>query len=245
LRHHWPAAAQRPGLRPGLADRQRLQVALTSQGFDTRGSDGAFGPRSREMIAGWQKARSLPPTGFLNAAQHQALMREAATALGKYDDEQKKLEEDKEKTDEAKRKADEEAKAKAAGPAVSAAPASPSAPPPQAAAKTGSSFDGTYSGSLVFSGSSAAGQASVFTASLQLAHGRLTGDLVDRRCGAFPIAVTVSPTGEISGSFRFMGDAQCSMVPSTASGRISGSQLQLDIRAGQNRISGSLGKSGD
>jgi hypothetical protein len=67
---------------------------------------------------------------------------------------------------------------------------------------------------------------------------------VDRRCGAFPITVTVSPTGEIGGSFRFMGDAQCSLVPATASGRISGSQLQLDIRAGQGRTSGSLVKSG-
>ena len=42
------------------ADRQRLQVALTSLGFDTRGNDGVFGPRSREMIAAWQKARNQP-----------------------------------------------------------------------------------------------------------------------------------------------------------------------------------------
>jgi hypothetical protein len=33
------------------------------------------------MIAGWQKARNLPPTGFLNANQQQALLREAATAV--------------------------------------------------------------------------------------------------------------------------------------------------------------------
>ena len=46
-------------------------------GFDTRGSDGAFGPRSREMIAAWQKARNQPATGFLTAAQQQALLREA------------------------------------------------------------------------------------------------------------------------------------------------------------------------
>ena len=50
---------------PRTAERQRLQVALTSLGFDTRGNDGVFGPRSREMVAAWQKARNEPPTGFL------------------------------------------------------------------------------------------------------------------------------------------------------------------------------------
>ena len=40
---------------------------FTASGFDTRGSDGAFGPRSREMVAAWQKARNLPVTGFVNA----------------------------------------------------------------------------------------------------------------------------------------------------------------------------------
>ena len=33
------------------------QIALSAQGFDTRGSDGTFGPRSREMIAAWQQAQ--------------------------------------------------------------------------------------------------------------------------------------------------------------------------------------------
>jgi peptidoglycan hydrolase-like protein with peptidoglycan-binding domain len=60
------------------ADRQRLQMALTVLGFDTRGSDGVFGPRSREMIASWQRARSQPDTGFLSAAQPEALLREAS-----------------------------------------------------------------------------------------------------------------------------------------------------------------------
>ena len=45
-------------LRLEPADRQRLQVALISLGFGTRGDDGVFGPRSREMIAHWQKARN-------------------------------------------------------------------------------------------------------------------------------------------------------------------------------------------
>ena len=68
-----------------------MQLALTSLGFDTRGTDGIFGPRSREMIAAWQKARNQPVTRFLNTAQQEALLKEAAPALSKHD-EQKKAE---------------------------------------------------------------------------------------------------------------------------------------------------------
>jgi serine/threonine protein kinase len=60
------------------ADRQRLQGALTVLGFDTRGSDGVFGPRSRQMIASWQRARGQADTGFLSATQPEALLREAS-----------------------------------------------------------------------------------------------------------------------------------------------------------------------
>jgi hypothetical protein len=64
-------------------DRQRIQVALTSLGFDTHGTDGVFGPRSREMIQGWQRARNQPATGFLTAAQQEALLKEASAAPAK------------------------------------------------------------------------------------------------------------------------------------------------------------------
>ncbi|MBI2741686.1 MAG: peptidoglycan-binding protein [Rhodospirillales bacterium] len=79
-------------LRLGPADRRRLQIALTSLGFDTRGDDGVFGPRSREMIANWQRARNQPPTGFVTKAQQQALLQQAAATLSK-DDEQRKAKE--------------------------------------------------------------------------------------------------------------------------------------------------------
>ncbi len=81
-------------LAPG--DRQRVQVALTSLGFDTRGIDGALGLRSRQMIAEWQKTRGQPATGFLTAPQQQALLREGAPALQKYDEAMKKADEEKE-----------------------------------------------------------------------------------------------------------------------------------------------------
>jgi len=84
------AEAGETALKLSQPDRQRLQVALTSLGFDTQGADGVFGPRSRDMILGWQKARNQPATGFLTAAQQQALLSEAAPALAKYDDDLKK-----------------------------------------------------------------------------------------------------------------------------------------------------------
>jgi ATPase subunit of ABC transporter with duplicated ATPase domains len=39
------AEAAETALRLAPADRQRIQVALTSLGFDTHGADGVFGPR--------------------------------------------------------------------------------------------------------------------------------------------------------------------------------------------------------
>ncbi len=81
-----PAEAEESGesmeaaLRLGANDRRRIQMALTAQGFDTRGSDGSFGPRSREMIADWQKARGHAATGYLTRSQSQALL-QAAPAL--------------------------------------------------------------------------------------------------------------------------------------------------------------------
>jgi peptidoglycan hydrolase-like protein with peptidoglycan-binding domain len=86
------------GLSLEPADRQRLQVALTSLGFDTRGDDGVFGPRSREMIAHWQKARNQAATGFVTRAQQQALLKEAAAALSGYDEQRKADEELKGRT---------------------------------------------------------------------------------------------------------------------------------------------------
>ena len=114
------AEAAEAALHLSTVDRQRIQVALTSLGFDTHGADGVFGPRSREMITDWQRARSQPTTGFLIAAQQQALLSEAAPALSKYDDDQKKAE-------EARRKEEAAARARAAA-SPAPAPSPPSSP---------------------------------------------------------------------------------------------------------------------
>jgi serine/threonine protein kinase/peptidoglycan hydrolase-like protein with peptidoglycan-binding domain len=81
------------------ADRQRAQVALTALGFDTGGTDGTFGTRTREMIAAWQKARGDSGTGFLSGRQNQALLNEAAPAVSRFD-EARRLEEARKREDE-------------------------------------------------------------------------------------------------------------------------------------------------
>jgi peptidoglycan hydrolase-like protein with peptidoglycan-binding domain len=131
------AEADETALRLTQADRQRIQVALTALGFDTRGADGIFGPRSREMILGWQQARKLPATGFLIATQQQTLLREAAPALARFDDEQKKA-------------ADDAAKARAAAPVPppAPAPATASAPAATPVPATASRSDKAYCAEL-------------------------------------------------------------------------------------------------
>jgi len=105
------AEAEETALKLAPLDRSRIQLALTALGFDTHGADGVFGPRTREMILAWQQARQQPATGFVTANQQQALLKEAAPALAKYDED--------------RRRAEAEARAHAATPA-----ATPVAPRP-------------------------------------------------------------------------------------------------------------------
>src|SRR4029077_1685727 len=76
-------------LRLTTLDRQHIQVALAALGFGGAGTNGAFGPRMRELIAAWQKTHNDPPTGYLTGAQNQALLRDAAPAVSRFDEEQK------------------------------------------------------------------------------------------------------------------------------------------------------------
>ena len=93
------AEAAEAALLLSLSDRQRVQVALTSLGYETRGTDGIFGPRSREMIVAWQRKQNQTPTGFLTSTQNHALLTEAAGAVARFDA-QKKVEEDRKKAEE-------------------------------------------------------------------------------------------------------------------------------------------------
>jgi peptidoglycan hydrolase-like protein with peptidoglycan-binding domain len=188
------AEAGETALKLAPLDRQHAQVALTGIGFDTRGKDGAFGPRSREMIAAWQKARNQAATGFLDPAQLQALLKEGGAAIAKYDLDQKKNE-------EAKRKSDEVA-AKAAS-AVPASPApSPAAPLPTAASGSVASFDGAYRGSFSIPFSNVSNN-NLAQLTLRLSNGAgsgvltMTGNQVAMSDGT--LTVRISANGDLTG----------------------------------------------
>jgi serine/threonine protein kinase len=92
-----PAEATEATLQLGKVDRQHIQVALVALGFTPSLMDGTLDRGSRDLIAGWQKARNHPVTGFLTGPQYQALLQESAPAISKFDDEQKKVEEERKK----------------------------------------------------------------------------------------------------------------------------------------------------
>ncbi|WP_103332635.1 lytic murein transglycosylase [Pseudotabrizicola formosa] len=56
-----------------IADRQDLQRRLTAAGFDTEGSDGVIGAKTRAAIEGFQRRRGLPVTGAPSRALLQML----------------------------------------------------------------------------------------------------------------------------------------------------------------------------
>lgn len=54
--------------------RHEIQGRLSSLGYDTLGTDGAFGPRTRDAIASWQQDNGAPVTGYLSEDQVNAIV---------------------------------------------------------------------------------------------------------------------------------------------------------------------------
>ncbi len=74
------AEAAEAALRLTEPVRKHVQEALTSLGLEVRSLNGTFGPRTRAMIAAWQKTQGAPATGFLTAAQLAALLEQGTPA---------------------------------------------------------------------------------------------------------------------------------------------------------------------
>ena len=55
-------------------ERRRIQTALASEGFSPGPADGKFGPRTRQAVTAWQRARGYPATGYLTDAQAAELL---------------------------------------------------------------------------------------------------------------------------------------------------------------------------
>jgi peptidoglycan hydrolase-like protein with peptidoglycan-binding domain len=60
--------------------RREVQRRLTALGFGTR-INGKFEEPTRAAITRWQEERGYPKTGFLNTAQHMALLEESGSAM--------------------------------------------------------------------------------------------------------------------------------------------------------------------
>jgi class 3 adenylate cyclase/peptidoglycan hydrolase-like protein with peptidoglycan-binding domain len=181
-KEEWEAAEKGLGL--DQTARTRLQVALTSLGFDTRGSDGILGPRTREMIAAWQKARRVAPTGFLTALQQRALLKEGAAAVAKYD-EQRNAEEDVSPPT-----------------AVAVSLAAPLPAPLASPSADGSAVAALERGS--YRGAASNGNNLIrLQVSLQVADGHGVGALASPGCQQSPFVVSVSSVGAINGDVYF------------------------------------------
>ena len=192
-----PEAAE-AALNLSTTDRRRIQLALTAQGFDTRVADGAFGPRSREMISAWQQAQKHPTTGYLTAAESRAL-RDASP------------------------------------------PASPRPSADQSAASAPAVGSGLFVGSL--SGSATGGSAAPpapMNVDLRLAGRQLAGRIVHPACGSLPVSLVVDAAGTVSGGLRLPEAAGCTTNAASASGRLAGSTLTLDLRGVDVRFRGTL-----
>ena len=66
-------------------NRREVQRRLTRLGFGTK-INGKFDDSTRDAIGRWQEEHAYPKTGFLNTAQHEALLSEGVpTEAGKSD----------------------------------------------------------------------------------------------------------------------------------------------------------------
>jgi serine/threonine protein kinase/peptidoglycan hydrolase-like protein with peptidoglycan-binding domain len=86
-----PAEAGERALNLSTLDRKHVQAALIALGYGVAFTDGNFASSTRDMIKGYQTKHGEAATGFLTGPQFAVLMREAATAVTQFDEEQKKL----------------------------------------------------------------------------------------------------------------------------------------------------------
>ena len=170
-------------------DRKRIQAALTAKGFDTLGTDGAFGPRTRQMITNWQKSRNEPSTGFLTATQAALLSQEGQSALAKIEDDRRKAEAERQKA--AAPSAPLPAPSSASPPPASA---SPSPPPATAASADSLRFDGTWPAQLSCDPSKSAA-AYIIHLTLTIRNGEITGHYVGRDGSQTSFKGRIQPDG--------------------------------------------------
>jgi serine/threonine protein kinase len=211
--------AEEMALKLSTSDRQRVQIALTALGFDTRGNDGTFGPRSREMIAAWQQSRKRPATGYLSAGDNQALRDVQAAAS---------------RRPAAESAAPAETQPPEPDPLVSPPVSTPVPPAPPVIERV---YHGSLSGSATGGGQSALAPV---VAELRLIDRRLTGRLVHPVCGSLPVSLALDTAGAINGNLRLYELTGCATNQASASGRMRNGTLALDLRSSDVSFHGTL-----
>ena len=121
--------------------------------------------------------------------------------------------------------------------AVAVVPAAPTpvAPTPVAASTVAAiapavpTVDGTYVGTLTINRT--AGGSAFLSVTLAVSGGSASGQVSDRLCGAWPLNVTLSPSGQISGSVRTLDGAPqaCTTEVYDVSGKLSGGAIELEV----------------
>ena len=101
----------------------------------------------------------------------------------------------------------------------------------------GGFFAGSLSGSATGGGAAPLAPMEV---DLRLAGRQLTGRIVHPTCGSLPVSLMVDPAGTVSGSLRLPEAAGCTNNIASASGRVAGSTLTLDLRGADVRYRGTL-----
>ncbi|WP_147145652.1 serine/threonine-protein kinase [Reyranella soli] len=122
-------------------------------------------------------------------------------------------------------KIDEEAKARAAQPPSSA-------------------FDGTYGGTFSETTKGRPGGGRIVSVTLRLVGTALSGQAIYQHCGAVPLSLIVSSSGEISGAVRLPDVQTCAPIDGSASGRVTGQGMQIELRGPGLAASGALTRNG-
>ena len=180
--------------------RRRVQAALAIQGFDAGAADGQFGARTRQMLAAWQRARKLPATGFLDAVQLAALIRDTEEAYQRQEAEKRRLAQERDEAEAAKRKADAERPRET--------PPPPAAPPPPTVASVppaapGAPADGRWKGTFCVTGTSALDISGCYPVSASVSAGRLQGRL-DAPTRIYTFSAHCDAQGGLGGMMEFV-----------------------------------------
>jgi hypothetical protein len=84
----------------------------------------------------------------------------------------------------------------------------------------------------------------IYMVTMTIAGDRATGEAVNKTCGSFPISLSVSPSGDISGPFQIteQGQQVCARLTSQATGRVSNGKVEFEVRSAGVSARGSLTK---